>query len=128
MAYGGSREEAARVTKASGDEGIDGVINEDRLGLDVIYVQAKRWQDTVGRKEVQSFVGALAGKKAQKGVFITTSGFKNTATEYAKEVQQKVILIDGERLADLMIEHNIGVAPSHSYEVKHVDSDYFEQD
>lgn len=128
MGYGGSREEAAHVTKASGDEGIDGVINEDRLGLDVIYVQAKRWQDTVGRKEIQSFVGALAGKKAQKGVFITTSGFKDTATEYAKDVQQKVILIDGERLADLMIKHNIGVAKSHSYEIKHVDSDYFDQD
>jgi restriction system protein len=128
MGYGGSREEAARVTKASGDEGIDGVINEDRLGLDIIYVQAKRWQDTVGRKEIQSFVGALAGKKAQKGIFITTSAFKNTAIEYAKDVQQKVILIDGERLADLMIEHNIGVAPSHSYDIKHVDSDYFDQD
>jgi restriction system protein len=128
MGYGGSREEAARVTKASGDEGIDGVINEDRLGLDVIYVQAKRWQDTVGRKEIQSFVGALAGKKAQKGVFITTSGFKSTASEYAKDVHQKVILIDGDRLADLMIEHNIGVAPFHSYEIKHIDSDYFDQD
>lgn len=128
MGYGGSREEAAHVTKASGDEGIDGVINEDRLGLDVIYVQAKRWQDTVGRKEVQSFVGALAGKKAQKGIFITTSGFKDTAIEYAKDVHQKVILIGGERLADLMIKHNIGVAKSHSYEIKHVDSDYFEQD
>jgi len=128
MGYGGSREEAAHVTKASGDEGIDGVINEDRLGLDVIYVQAKRWQDTVGRKEIQSFVGALAGKKAQKGVFITTSGFKDTATEYAKDVHQKVILIDGERLADLMIKHGIGVAKSHSYEIKHVDSDYFDQD
>jgi restriction system protein len=128
MGYGGSREEAARVTKQSGDEGIDGVINEDRLGLDVIYVQAKRWQETVGRKEIQSFVGALAGKKAQKGVFITTSGFKNTATEYAKDVHQKVILIDGERLADLMIEHNIGVSPFHSYEIKHIDSDYFDQD
>ncbi len=128
MGYGGSREEAARVTKASGDEGIDGVINEDRLGLDVIYVQAKRWQDTVGRREIQSFVGALAGKKAQKGIFITTSGFKDTATEYAKDVQQKLILIDGERLADLMIEHNIGVAPLHSYEIKRVDSDYFDQD
>ncbi len=128
MGYGGSREEAARVTKKGGDEGIDGVINEDRLGLDVIYVQAKRWQDTVGRKEIQSFVGALAGKKAQKGVFITTSGFKSTATEYAKDVTQKVILIDGERLADLMIEHNIGVAPFHKYEIKHIDSDYFDQD
>jgi restriction system protein len=128
MGYGGSREEAASVTKASGDEGIDGVINEDRLGLDVIYVQAKRWQETVGRKEIQSFVGALAGKKAQKGVFITTSGFKSTASEYARDVHQKVILIDGERLADLMIEHDIGVAKFHSYEVKRVDSDYFDQD
>jgi restriction system protein len=89
MGYGGSREEAARVTKASGDEGIDGVINEDRLGLDVIYVQAKRWQDTVGRREIQSFVGALARKKAQKGIFITTSGFKKSASEYAKDVHQK---------------------------------------
>jgi restriction system protein len=125
MGYGGSREEAARVTKASGDEGIDGVINEDRLGLDVIYVQAKRWKDTVGRREIQSFVGALAGKKAQKGIFITASGFKKSASDYAKEVHQKVILIDGERLADLMIEHNIGVSTSHSYEIKQVDSDYF---
>lgn len=128
MGYGGSREEAARVTKASGDEGIDGVINEDRLGLDVIYVQAKRWQDVVGRREIQSFVGALAGKKAQKGIFITTSGFTGTATDYAKDVHQKVILIHGERLAELMMEHNIGVSPSHSYEIKHVDSDYFEQE
>jgi restriction system protein len=128
MGYGGSREEAAKVTKASGDEGIDGVINEDRLGLDVIYVQAKRWQETVGRKEIQSFVGALAGKKAQKGVFITTSGFTGTASDYAKDVHQKVILIDGERLADLMIEHNVGVSKFHSYEVKHIDSDYFEQE
>jgi restriction system protein len=128
MGYGGSREEAARVTKASGDEGIDGVINEDRLGLDVIYVQAKRWQDTVGRREIQSFVGALAGKQAQKGIFITTSGFKKSASEYAKDVHQKVILVDGERLADLMIEHNIGVAISHSYEIKQIDSDYFGQE
>jgi restriction system protein len=128
MGYGGSREEAARVTKASGDEGIDGVINEDRLGLDVIYVQAKRWQDTVGRREIQSFVGALAGKKAQKGVFITTSGFKTSAREYVKDVHQKVILVDGERLADLMIEYNIGVTMSHSYEIKRIDSDYYEQE
>lgn len=126
MGYGGSREEAARVTKASHDEGIDGVINEDRLGLDVIYLQAKRWQQTVGRKEIQSFVGALAGQRAHKGVFITTSDFADTATAYAKTVAQKVILIDGDRLADLMIQHNIGVSRSHSYELKNVDSDYFE--
>lgn len=128
MGYGGSREEAAQVTKASGDEGIDGVINEDRLGLDVIYLQAKRWQHTVGRKEIQSFVGALAGQQAHKGVFITTSDFAETAIAYAKKVPQKVILIDGERLADLMIQHNIGVSKSHAYEVKHVDGDYFEQE
>lgn len=128
MGYGGSREEAAQVTKASGDEGIDGVINEDRLGLDVIYLQAKRWQQTVGRKEIQSFVGALAGQQAHKGVFITTSDFADTAIAYAKKVPQKVILIDGNRLADLMIQHNIGVSPSHAYQVKKVDSDYFDQD
>lgn len=126
MGYGGSREEAARVTKASHDEGIDGVINEDRLGLDVIYLQAKRWQQTVGRKEIQSFVGALAGQQANKGVFITTSEFADTAIHYARKVPQKVILIDGDRLADLMIQHNIGVFRSHAYELKHVDSDYFE--
>jgi restriction system protein len=126
MGYGGSREEAAQVTKASGDEGIDGVINEDRLGLDVIYLQAKRWQQTVGRKEIQSFVGALAGQQAHKGVFITTSDFADTATAYAKKVPQKVILIDGDRLADLMIQNGIGVSKSHSYDVKHIDGDYFE--
>jgi restriction system protein len=128
MGYGGSREEAAQVTKASGDEGIDGVINEDRLGLDVIYLQAKRWQQTVGRKEIQSFVGALAGQQAHKGVFITTSDFADTAIAYAKKVPQKVILMDGQRLADLMIQHNIGVSKSHSFDVKHVDSDYFDQE
>ena len=126
MGYGGSRSEAAKVTKASHDEGIDGVINEDRLGLDVIYIQAKRWQQTVGRKEIQSFVGALAGQKATKGVFITTSEFAHTAIDYAKQVSQKVILIDGDRLADLMTQYNIGVTLRHSYEIKHVDGDYFE--
>jgi restriction system protein len=129
MGYGGSREEAAKVTKASGDEGIDGVINEDKLGLDVIYLQAKCWKETiVGRKEIQSFVGALAGQQAHKGVFITTSEFTDTAIEYAKKVSQKVILISGDRLAELMVQYNIGVALSHSYEVKHVDSDYFESE
>ncbi len=128
MGYGGSREEAAHVTKASNDEGIDGVINEDRLGLDVIYLQAKRWAQPVGRKEIQSFVGALAGQQAHKGVFITTSDFADTATEYAKKVSQKVILIGGDRLADLMIQHDIGVSSAHVYAIKHVDSDYFEQE
>jgi restriction system protein len=128
MGYGGSRSEAAQVTKKSNDEGIDGIINDDRLGLDVIYIQAKRYQQdsSIGRKEIQSFVGALAGKQANKGVFITTSSFKTTAIEYAESISQKVILIDGTRLADLMIEHNIGVSIVRTVELKRLDSDYFE--
>jgi restriction system protein len=127
MGYGGSREEAAKVTKKSNDEGIDGVINQDRLGLDVIYVQAKRWQGNVGRKEIQSFVGALAGKQANKGVFITTSDFVQNAIDYAESVSQKIILIGGDRLADLMIEHNIGVSTVRTIALKRLDSDYFEE-
>lgn len=127
MGYGGSRKEAAAVTQRTGDEGIDGVINEDRLGLDVIYVQAKRWKQNVGRPEIQSFVGALAGKKANKGIFITTSAFHENATEYAAGLHNKVILVDGRRLAELMIEHNIGVAEEHAYSIKKIDSDYFEE-
>ena len=126
MGYGGSREEAAQVTKKSNDEGIDGVVNEDRLGLDVIYVQAKRWQGTIGRKEIQSFVGALAGQQATKGVFITTSGFVQNAWDYAASVAQRVILIDGQRLAELMIEHHVGVSTVRRIELKRVDTDYFE--
>ena len=127
MGYGGSRKEAAAVTQKTGDEGIDGVINEDRLGLDVIYIQAKRWKANVGRPEIQSFVGALAGKKASKGIFITTSVFHDHARDYAAGLHQKVILIDGQRLAELMIEHGIGVAEEHTYSVKKIDSDYFEE-
>lgn len=127
MGYGGSREEAARVTQKSNDEGIDGVINEDRLGLDVIYVQAKRWKNPVGRPEIQSFVGALAGKQAHKGVFITTSSFGQGAIDYAAAVPQKVILIDGARLAVLMIEHGIGVSTIRTITLKRIDSDYFEE-
>lgn len=127
MGYGGSRAEAALVTQKSNDEGIDGIINEDRLGLDVIYVQAKRWQSTVGRAEVQNFVGALVGKHATKGVFITTSDFHKNAIEYAKSVQHKVILIGGNRLAGLMIEYNVGVSTVRSIAIKRVDSDYFEE-
>jgi restriction system protein len=125
MGYGGSRKEAAAVTQKTGDEGIDGVINEDRLGLDVIYIQAKRWKHNVGRPEIQSFVGALAGKKANKGIFITTSSFHDNATDYAAGLHNKVILVDGRRLAELMIEHGIGVAEEHVYHVKKIDSDYF---
>jgi restriction system protein len=127
MGYGGSRKEAAAGTQKTGDEGIDGVINEDRLGLDVIYIQAKRWKSNVGRPEIQNFVGALAGKKANKGVFITTSAFHENARDYAAGLHQKVILIDGQRLAELMIEHGIGVAEEHAYLVKKIDSDYFEE-
>jgi len=127
MGYGGSRKEAAEVTRKTGDEGIDGVINEDRLGLDVIYVQAKRWKHNVGRPEIQNFVGALAGKKASKGIFITTSSFHDNATDYVAGLHNKIILVDGRRLAELMIEHNIGVAEEHAYRVKKIDSDYFEE-
>ncbi len=127
MGYGGSRKEAAAVTQKVGDEGIDGVINEDRLGLDVIYVQAKRWKHNVGRPEIQNFVGALAGKKASKGIFITTSSFHDNASDYAAGLHQKIILIDGRRLAELMIEHGIGVSEEHAYSVKKIDGDYFEE-
>jgi len=128
MGYGGSRAEAAQVTQKSNDGGIDGIINEDRLGLDVIYIQAKRYQasSSIGRKEIQSFVGALAGKQANKGVFITTSDFAKTAIDYAENISQKVILINGPRLAHLMIEHNIGVSTIRTLSLKRLDSDYFE--
>lgn len=127
MGYGGSREEAATVTQKSGDEGIDGLINEDRLGLDCIYVQAKRWQNPVGRPDIQSFVGALDGKRAEKGIFITTSNFGPTAIEFTKSISKRVILIDGVRLAELMIQHNVGVSQAYAYEVKRIDGDYFEE-
>lgn len=127
MGYGGSRKEAAKVTQKTNDAGIDGVINEDRLGLDVIYIQAKRWKATVGRQEIQSFVGALAGKKASKGIFITTSDFNANAQEYAASLQQKIVLIDGRRLAELMIDHNVGVAEEQVYRLKKIDSDYFDE-
>ena len=128
MGYGGSREEAAHVTKKSGDEGIDGIIKEDRLGLDVIYIQAKRYQEdsAISREKLQSFVGALSGKHASKGVFITTSRFAETAVSYAAGVPQKVILIDGERLAELMIEHDVGVTTRQLLKIKQLDTDYFE--
>ncbi len=126
MGYGGSREEASTVTRKSGDEGIDGIINQDRLGLDVVYIQAKRWSSNVGRGDVQAFVGALAGKQANKGIMITTSDFSKGAHEYASAISQKVILIDGARLAELMIEHNVGVSIARTIEIKKIDSDYFE--
>jgi restriction system protein len=125
MGYGGGRPEAGSITQASSDEGIDGVINEDRLGLDVIYVQAKRWENPVGRPEIHKFVGALHGRRARKGVFITTSRFTPDAREYVEHIDPRVILIDGERLARLMVDHGVGVSTADTLKVQRVDSDYF---
>ena len=128
MGYGGSRKEAGEAIGRSGDEGIDGIINEDRLGLDVIYLQAKKWEGTVGRPEIQKFVGALHGRRARKGVFITTGAFSSEATEYVARIDPKVVLIDGRQLAELMIDFNVGVTPLAAYETKRIDSDYFGED
>lgn len=126
MGYGGSRADAGRAIGRSGDGGIDGIINEDRLGLDVIYVQAKRWDGTVGRPEIQKFAGALHGQRAGKGVFITTSTFTREARDFGNSIALKIILIDGERLAALMVEHDVGVARVGSYILKRLDNDYFD--
>ena len=125
MGYGGSHQEAGQAIGKSGDEGIDGIIKEDRLGLDIIYIQAKRWESVVGRPEVQKFAGALQGQRARKGVFITTSGFSRDATRYAASIETKVILIGGDRLAEFMIDHGVGVTTDATYEVKRIDADYF---
>jgi restriction system protein len=125
MGYGGSRREAGRAIGRSGDGGIDGVIDEDRLGLDVIYVQAKRWDGTVGRPEIQRFAGALQGQRARKGVFITTSGFSKDAEDYPSRIDSRIILIDGNRLASLLVDYNVGVSVAGVYEVKKIDLDYF---
>lgn len=127
MGYGGSFSEAAQVVGKSGDEGIDGIIKEDKLGLDTIYIQAKRWKGVVGRPEIQKFAGALLGQKASKGVFIATSSFTKEAEEYAASVDRKVVLIDGQKLASLMIEHNVGISTVRTFEIKRIDSDYFEE-
>ncbi len=127
MGYGGSQREAARAVGQSGDEGIDGIIDEDRLGLDTIYVQAKKWDanSVVGRPEIQKFVGALQGQRAKKGIFITTTRFSNEAREYASNIDTKVVLIDGKRLTSLMIDYGVGVTIRTEYELKELDSDYF---
>lgn len=126
MGYGGSIADAGQSIGRSGDGGIDGIIKEDKLGLDIIYIQAKRWEGPVGAKEVRNFVGALAGQKANKGVFITTSNFTKDALSFVQAIQQKVILIDGQLLAQLMIDHDIGVSLEKNYQVKRVDHDFFE--
>jgi restriction system protein len=121
MGYGGSRKDAGEALGRSGDEGIDGIIKEDPLGLDIIYLQAKRWEGTVGRPEIQKFAGALQGQRARKGIFITTSMFSADALEYTSRIETKIILIDGQRLAKLMFDHGVGVATASNYEVKRID-------
>ncbi len=125
MGFGGSIKDAGKVVGASGDEGIDGVIKQDQLGLENIYVQAKKWQSVVGRPELMKFVGALKGQKASKGVFITTSRFSNDCIDYVSKVDSKVVLVDGEKLAEFMIDNHIGVSSVAKYEIQRVDSDYF---
>jgi len=125
MGYGGSRTDAGKALGRTGDEGIDGIIKEDPLGLDIIYLQAKRWEGTVGRPEIQKFAGALQGQRARKGIFITTSSFTADALEYVSRIDTKIILIDGRHLSKLMFDHGVGVATASNYEVKRIDSDYF---
>jgi len=128
MGYGGSIKDAGEAIGKSGDEGLDGIIKEDRLGLDVIYIQAKKWEGTISRPEIQKFAGALQGRRAKKGIFITTSGFSKEAIEYVSKIDSKISLIDGLSLVQLMIEHNLGVSLFQTYEIKKVDSDYFEEE
>ncbi|MFM2061321.1 MAG: hypothetical protein RLZZ507_991 [Cyanobacteriota bacterium] len=126
MGYGGSRRDAGRAIGKGGDGGIDGIIKEDKLGLDIVYIQAKRWDNTVvGRPEIQKFVGALHGQRARKGVFITTSKFSQEAREYVSIIDSKIVLIDGQELAQLMIDNHVGVSTVSIYEIKKIDSDYF---
>ncbi len=126
MGYGGSRQDAGQVLGKSGDGGVDGVIKEDRLGLDMIYVQAKRWDSVVGRPVVQAFAGSLEGLRAKRGVLITTSSFSQDAQNYVDKIEKRIVLIDGRQLAELMMEHNLGVSADAIYEVKKIDLDYFE--
>ena len=133
VGYGGAFEGAGIVTKQSGDGGIDGIIREDKLGFNSIYIQAKRWQpeQTIGRPEIQKFAGALLGQGAAKGLFITTAHFSNEAKKYAESISSptsKIVLIDGDQLAQLMITYNVGVSVQRTYEIKRIDSDYFEED
>ncbi len=128
MGYGGTLKDAGQAVGKTGDEGIDGIIKEDRLGLDIIYIQAKRWANTVGRPEIQKFAGALQGQRARKGIFITTSDFSKEAMDYVAKIETKIVLVDGEDLAQFMIDNNVGVTPAVSYEVKKIDFDYFAEE
>lgn len=126
MGYGGNRKDAGEAIGRTGDEGIDGIIKEDPLGLDIIYLQAKRYEGTVGRPDIQKFAGALQGQRAKKGIFITTSTYSREAKEFASKIETKIILIDGPTLAKLMFDHGVGVSVNVTYEVKRIDTDYFE--
>jgi restriction system protein len=126
MGYGGSIEEAGKAIGKTGDEGIDGIIKEDVLGLDVIYIQAKKWDGSVGRPEIQKFAGALQGQRAKKGIFITTGAFSLDAVDYVSKIDSKIILIDGKKLAEYMIDHDVGVSLERSYIIKKINSDYFD--
>lgn len=128
MGYGGSRREAGQAIGGTADGGIDGIIKEDRLGLDVIYLQAKRWENTVGRPDIQKFAGALQGQRARKGVFITTSNFSREALDFVSNIESKIILIDGKTLVGYMMEHGVGVITHATYVVHKIDEDYFESD
>lgn len=127
MGYGGSRKDAGKALGKSGDGGIDGIIKEDKLGLDTIFIQAKRWENAVPVREIRDFAGALLSKKARKGIFITTSSFPQSAYQFVNSIEHKIILIDGEGLTDLMFEFNVGLSTQSAYEVKKIDSDYFEE-
>jgi restriction system protein len=130
MGYGGSRDSVVQKLTKSADEGIDGVVNEDALGLDAVYLQAKRYaaDNTVGRERIQQFAGALVGQGASKGVFVTTSSFSKQAIEYAKRVPQKIVLIDGEELTKLLVQYGVGVRVERTVDIKRIDTDYFSED
>lgn len=128
MGYGGSRADAGHAVGRSADVGIDGIINEDRLGLDRVYIQAKRWADTFGRPAVQTFAGSLEGNRARKGVLITTSRFSQDAIHYTERIEKRIVLIDGERLAQLMIEHGVGISLTHTFHPHRVDTAYFDEE
>ena len=128
MGYGGSRQDAGKAVGKSADGGIDGIIKEDKLGLDNVYIQAKKWENSVSRPEIQKFAGALQGHRARKGIFITTSSFTNGAREYVAGIESKIVLIDGDELAELMIDFEVGVSTIASYNVKKIDMDYFTED
>jgi restriction system protein len=125
LGYGGNRKDAGQAVGKSGDGGIDGIIKEDKLGLDVIYLQAKRWENPVGEPELHKFAGSLDKRKARRGIFITTSRFTEDAIDYVRQIEKKIVLIDGETLAELMIDNNVGVAEVETYTVKRLDSDFF---